>query len=187
MIKNNVAIILKEINAVLKNVDEYQVDLAIKEILKARSIVLCGAGRMGLMTRAFAMRLGHLGLKAYFLGDSTVPAIGKKDLLIVCSGSGETQTIYDMALIGKKCGSRILLVTSYIDHYKSRIAKIADTVVVINAPSKTKKIKGLVSIQPMTTLYEQCLLIFLDALVLLLMKKSGQSFEDMFCRHSKLE
>lgn len=186
-ISRNINLILKEIRQVLKTVDNEHVYLAVKEILDAGIIIVCGAGRMGLMAKAFAMRLGHLGLKAYTMGDSTVPSIGKKDLLIICSGSGETKTVYDIAFLAKQQKAKILLFSSYIDHYKSPMAKISDTVVVINAPSKARRLKGFNSIQPMTTLYEQSLLVFLDALVLILMQKLGKTQEDMWMEHSNLE
>lgn len=179
--------ILKEIDYVLSQVDEYHVELLIQEILKAKTIVLCGAGRVGMAAKGFAMRLGHLGLKAYMVGDATVPGIKKGDLLIACSGSGETQTIYDLVVRAKETHAKIALVSSYIDHNKSRMAKIADTVVVINAPSKVKKVDGFSSIQPMTTLNEQCLGIFFDAVVLMLMKRLHQTHDTMWERHSILE
>lgn len=179
--------ILKEIDYVLSQVDEYHVELLIQEIRKAKTIVLCGAGRVGMAAKGFAMRLGHLGLKAYMLGDATVPALKKGDLLIACSGSGETQTIYDLVVRSKESNARIALVSSYIDHNKSRMAKIADTVVVINAPSKTTKIEGFSSIQPMTTLNEQCLGIFFDSVVLMLMERLNETHETMWKRHSNLE
>lgn len=182
-----VQIILKEINFVLSQIDEYQVELLLKQILKAKTIVLCGAGRVGMAARGFAMRLGHLGLKAYMLGDSTVPALKKGDLFIVCSGSGETQTIYDLVIESKKSNAHVALISSYIDHNKSRMAKIADTVVVINAPSKIKMIEKFSSIQPMTTLNEQCLAIFFDAIVLRLMDELHETHDTMWARHSKLE
>ena len=178
-IHSKVKIILEELQYVLSQVDDEQVDLFIKEILKARTIVVCGAGRVGMAARGFAMRLGHLGLKAYMVGDSTVPSIGKKDLLIACSGSGETQTIFDLVVRAREADSRIALVSSYIDHNKSRMARIANTVLVINAPSKTKKISGFTSQQPMTTLNEQSIQIFFDSLVLMLMEKMGESHDTM--------
>lgn len=187
MIKKKITRILQEIQKVLELVDDEHVDLALKEIITAKKIVLCGAGRMGMVAKAFATRLGHLGLSTYTIGDSTVPKIGKKDLLIVCSGSGETQTIFDIALSAKQHRARILLFSSYIDHNKSRIAKIADKVVVINAPSKIKQLQGFTSVQPMTTLYEQSLFIFFDALVLLLMEKLHKTEKDLWDRHSILE
>lgn len=187
MIHRQIRTILKEIDFVLKGIDSYQVDLLMQEILRSKTIVLAGAGRVGMASRGFAMRLGHLGLKAYTVGDSTLPPIKKKDLLLICSGSGETQTIYDLAVIAKEHGARIALISSYIDHNKSKMAKIATIMLVINAPSKIKKVTGFSSVQPMTTLNEQCITIFFDALVLLLMEKLHENHASMWERHSNLE
>jgi 6-phospho-3-hexuloisomerase len=186
-IQDKVDLIMTELEYVLNEIDNYQVKLFIKDILKAKKIVVCGAGRVGMAARGFAMRLGHLGLTAYTVGDSTLPSIGKKDLLIACSGSGETQTIYDLVVRAKETGTRIALVSSYIDHNKSRMARLADTVLVINAPSKTKKISGFSSEQPMTTLNEQSLQLFFDAFVLLLMEEMDETHDTMWNRHSILE
>lgn len=186
MIKKNIKQILGEIDQILEEIDEYHVELIIKDIVKAKHIVVCGAGRMGLVSKAFAMRLGHLGKKAYTLGDSNTPRLGKGDLFLISSGSGETQTIYDLTLIAKESGAKIAIVTTYIDHNKSRMAKISDTVVIINAPTKLHK-NTYKSIQPMTTLNEQCLQIFFDALVLLLMKKLTLTEKDLWKKHTNLE
>jgi D-arabinose 5-phosphate isomerase GutQ len=67
------------------------------------------------------------------------------------------------------------------------MGKIADSIVQIKAPSKTKSIEGFASIQPMTTLNEQCLGIFFDALVLDLMEKMKETHDTMWARHSNLE
>lgn len=188
MIRKNIDLILGEIRQVLSSVDEEQTEKLTEAILKAvlrgRKIVVCGAGRVGMAMRAFGMRLGHLGFQAFTLGDSVVPSVSKGDLFLVSSGSGETQTIYDMLEIAKKNGARIALVTGNPD---SRMGKLADTVVQIKAPSKTKAVEGLISSQPMTTLNEQCLGIFFDAVVLELMEKTDQTHDDMWARHSNLE
>lgn len=184
MIKQNIESILGEIRMVFESIDENQVSGLRDEILKANKIVVCGAGRVGMAIRGFGMRLGHLGLNAFTLGDSVVPGIGKGDLLLVASGSGETQTIYDLVEIGKKNGARVGLVTG---NPESRMGKLADVLVQITAPSKTKAVAGLVSIQPMTTLNEQSLGIFFDALVLDLMEKMGETHDTMWARHSNLE
>jgi 6-phospho-3-hexuloisomerase len=186
-IKTNLKTILKEIETVLQETNDYHVDLVIHDILKAKTIILVGAGRVGFAAKGFAMRLGHMGLRSYFYGDTTLPSIKKGDLLIACSGSGETQTVYDIAEIAKRNGARVLAVSSYIEHNKSRMTKLADTVMVINAPNKEKKIKGFRSVQPMTTLNEQCMAIFFDALVLLLMERLKESHDTMLRRHSNLE
>lgn len=186
MIKKRIKQILNEIDQILEEIDQFHIDLIVKDISKAKHIVVCGAGRMGLVSKGFAMRLSHLGKKAYALGDSNIPRLGRGDLLIICSGSGETQTIYDLAVIARENASRIAIVTTYIDHNKSRMAKLADTVVVINAPTKFAK-KTKKSIQPMTTLNEQCLQIFFDALVLVLMNKLKKSEKSLWEKHTNLE
>ncbi|MFZ3069234.1 MAG: 6-phospho-3-hexuloisomerase [Microgenomates group bacterium] len=184
MISSYIKRILREIDTVLDSLNNKEIKQLVASILKADKIVLCGAGRVGMATRGFGMRLGHLGLNAYTLGDSTVPSIGKGDLFIVSSGSGETQTIYDLVLIAKKNKAKVLLVTG---DPKSRIGKLADIIVQIKAPSKTKSVDGFSSIQPMTTLNEQCLGIFYDAVVLELMEKMKETHETMWKRHSNLE
>ncbi len=176
--------ILDEIRFVLNTVDENEADLLVDRIVSANRIVVHGAGRVGMAIRGFGMRLGHLGLNAHTLGDSTVPGIGENDLLLIASGSGETQTVFDIAALSKKNGSHLALVTGNRD---SRMAKIADTVVVMTAPSKTKAVDGFASIQPMTTLNEQCLGILFDTLVLMLMEKTKENHDTMWARHSNLE
>lgn len=184
MFKTKNELILNEIKQVLGKVNETEVQQFVHEILIANTIIVCGAGRVGMAIRGFGMRLAHLGLKAFTLGDSVVPSIGEGDILVVASGSGETQTIFDLVAIAKKNNSKVIAVTGNPD---SRIGKLADNIVQLIAPSKTKKINGLVSIQPMTTLNEQSLGIFFDTVVLLLMEKMGESHDTMWARHSNLE
>jgi 6-phospho-3-hexuloisomerase len=183
-INSHISTILGEIGSVLKSVDQKQVDQLISLILDTDKIIVCGAGRVGMAIRGFGMRLGHLGLKTWTYGDSTVPAIADGDLLLVASGSGETQTIYDLVEIGKKNGTCIGLITS---NPGSRMGKLADQIVVLKTPSKAKQVGGFTSVQPMTTLNEQCLGVFFDALVLMLMEKMKETHYTMWARHSNLE
>ena len=176
--------VLAEISWVLGKVNQQEVDEFLREIQYANTIVACGAGRVGMAVRGFAMRLAHLGKRVHMLGDATVPALGKGDLLIVASGSGETQTIYDLVEIAHKNGARIALVTGNPD---SRMGKLADAIILLPAPSKTKQVEGFTSIQPMTTLNEQCLGILFDCLVLMLMEQMHETHDTMWARHSNLE
>ena len=182
--KNKLQQILQEINLVLDKVDENEITNLIIDIVNAKKIVVCGAGRVGMAIRGFGMRLAHLGLNAYTLGDSNVPSINNQDLLIVASGSGETQTIFDLVEIAHKNKSKIALITGNLN---SRMAKIANTIVKIQSPSKVKEVDNFKSIQPMTTLNEQCLSIFFDWVVLLLMEKMQETHDTMWARHSNLE
>jgi 6-phospho-3-hexuloisomerase len=183
-IRSNFKIIKSEIESVFDKIVEREAVGLIAAILKARRIVCCGAGRVGMATKAFSMRLKHLGFESYFLGDSNVPSIGRRDLLVVSSGSGETQTIYDVVKIAKDYCTRTALITG---NPESRMGKIADIIVQIKAPSKIDLPDKFKSRQPMATLNEQCLWIFFDALVLEIMKKKKISEKSMHARHSILE
>lgn len=184
MIKKNIQKIFEELNFVLPNVDQWQCNELIGKILSSKRIVWVWAWKVGMTLRAFIMRLWHLWLQAWFLWDSTVPWIGEWDLLLVASWSGETQTIYDLVEIGKKNKCTIALITG---NPESRMWKLADTIVKIQAPSKTKAVEWFTSIQPMTTLNEQCLWLFFDALVLEIMAKTWETHDTMWARHSNLE
>ncbi len=58
-------------------------------------------GRSGLAAKAFAMRLMHLGISSYVVGETISPAIYDDDCIIAISGSGETNTIVSAARIAK--------------------------------------------------------------------------------------
>ena len=119
---------IEEIAFVQSQVDETEVQRFIQAILQARRIVLFGAGRMGLVTRAFAMRLKQLGFEAYVLGETTTPSVGPQDLLVVNSSSGETRTVLEVARIGKNRGAKLAAVTCVP---KASIGRLADIVVTL--------------------------------------------------------
>ena len=176
--------VLSEIRSVLGTINEDSVRRFVDAILEANRIVVYGAGRMGMMSAAFGMRLAHLGFQSHVLREPTTPAIGKGDILILSSGSGETQSVYDVAVLGKKAGVRLALITARPD---SRIARLADLIVQFSAPTKLETAVEQSSIQPMATLAEQSLLIFLDIVVLMLMRATHQTSEDLWKRHCNLE
>lgn len=155
------------------------------EILKAKHIFVAGAGRSGMMARCFAMRLMHMGMKAYMVGEVVTPSMQEGDLLIITSGSGTTGSLVKMAEKAKVLNGRVGLITIYPE---STIGKMADVVVQINAPTSKSKIDtGVTSIQPMGSLFEQSLLICLDFIIRILMDKTGITGEEMFKRHANLE
>ena len=78
-----------ELAQVFDKIDDSQVETFIEAIGNAKRIIMIGVGREGLATRAFTMRLMHMGLDAHWIWDHTSPSIGQGDLLIATSGSGE--------------------------------------------------------------------------------------------------
>ncbi|MGI6071080.1 MAG: 6-phospho-3-hexuloisomerase [Blautia sp.] len=175
----------KEVMETLKKIADTQIAELTGEILRADRVFVAGAGRSGMMARCFVMRLMHLGLKAYMVGEVVTPAFASGDLLLITSGSGSTGSLVQMAKKARKIGGRIALVTVYPD---SEIGQMADTTVQIDAP--TKKInedRKNRPLQPMGNLFEQCLLICLDYVGMCLMEKLGMEEEEMFSRHANLE
>lgn len=177
--------IIKELERTLVQMSDEQAENLTDVILKSKKIFVAGAGRSGFMGRAFAMRLMHMGFDAYVVGETVTPNIEKDDLLLIGSGSGETGSLVSMANKAKKIGASLALVTIFP---QSSIGKIADIVIKVPAPTpKVESDSGFKSIQPMGSLFEQSLLLFLDTIILRLMEKQGNDSNTMFTRHANLE
>lgn len=182
-VQDNIKNILIELRDALSNISLNQVDCFIKEIRASNKIITYGVGRMGYITRCFSMRLSHLGMSSYFLLDSNVPAIGGGDLLIISSGSGETQTVYNVALLAKQHGARLALVTCRPD---SRIGGISNLIIELRSISSFIH-DCAESKQPLKSLTEQSLLILFDAVIMQIMNINRITNKDLQCRHSNLE
>jgi 6-phospho-3-hexuloisomerase len=177
--------ILNELTQTLQAISSEDAAAFQEIILAASRIFVAGKGRSGFQMRGFAMRLMHLELTTHFLDDVVTPAIRDNDLLVIGSGSGRTASLLQYAIRAKELGATLVLLT--IDT-ASPIAELADCVVHIKASTpKLEKSEPGRSIQPMGTLFEQALGIFLDAIALQLMQRLGRSESAMFERHANLE
>lgn len=177
--------VIGELERTLAAVSPQDAERLVELIQGARRVFVAGAGRSGLAMKAFAMRLMHLGLGAYVAGETVTPAMTKDDLLLIGSGSGETESLVAMAAKAQRLGGRLALVTIVAD---SRIGRLAEVVVGIPAPSpKARADHGATSIQPMGSLFEQSLLVFLDVVILRLMERMQLDSAAMFERHANLE
>jgi 6-phospho-3-hexuloisomerase len=181
--------ITAEIGEAASRIDAEKAELFLDKIVQAERIFCAGAGRSGLMIRAFAMRLMHMGFPVHIVGDTITPAVHKGDLLIIGSGSGETESLVAKARKARRLGADCALVSIF---ESSSIAAHADLVVTIPAP--TGKVDrepgsgpGAVSIQPKGNLFEQTMLVFFEAVVILLMKKMNIAADELMVRHANLE
>lgn len=177
--------ILAELQTTLPRVSAELSDRLISAILEADKIFVSGAGRSGLVLKAFAMRLMHLGFQVHVVGETTTPSITPNDLLLIGSGSGTTSTLVVIANEARRSGAKVALITSRTE---SPIGQVAD--IVLTIPVSTPKVANPIypqSIQPMGSLFEQAMLLTLDALVLILMAKTKLDSGSMFMRHANLE
>src|SRR3989339_61953 len=183
-IKATIQIILDEIHSVLEKIDEKAYGEFISSILAAKNVFVTGQGRSGMVSRTFAMRLTHIGLNAYCVGDATTPNIDKGDLLVACSSSGSTHITRYIAGLAKKSQAAIVAVTSHKD---SPLAGQADIIIELPVQEVSTNYKHSGSIQFRNTLFEQACLVYLDGVILSLVNKLNSSEKDMHKRHSNLE
>ena len=184
-----------KIRAIANSISDKDVDKFINEILDAKRVYVMGAGRSGLVAKAFAMRLMHLGMQAYVIGETITPALNTGDLMVVFSGSGRTKTVADIAETGKEIGAHICLITSNAD---SRIGRIADCIVIIEqfrddvkddaAEFEIRQMLGdHKSFAPLGTLFETASMIFADAVISRLMEITQTDENALKNRHANIE
>ncbi len=149
-------LILNEIKKTLNNINSKKTQCLLETITNSKSITILGTGRSGYIANSFQMRLKHLGIKK------------GKNLAIVLSGSGETKKTLTKLKSFKK---NIICLTM---NPKSSIAKKSNLIIEIKA--KTSK-------QPLRSLFEQSCLIYLDGVVMMLMKKLRIREKEMWRRH----
>jgi len=176
--------VLDELRKVFDKINGREVDDFATIILKAKRIFVVGAGREGLSSRAFAMRLMHLGKEVHWVWDDTTPNIEKGDLLIANSGSGEVVSVYNVAHLAKEAGASVITITA---NPEGRVANISEVVVHLPAEVWGPGKDTVPSIQPMGCLFEQSLLILHDLMILTLMEKMRITPSQMAKRHRNVE
>jgi 6-phospho-3-hexuloisomerase len=176
--------IIEELQRSISQLDEEETERMAELLLQSNKIFVAGAGRSGLMGRAFAMRLMHVGKEAYVVGETVTPGIEQGDVLVLGSGSGETKGLISMAEKAKGVGAEVIAVTIAPD---STVGRLASYVVKLPGATKDQDSGGYSTIQPMASLFEQTMLVFYDAVILRMMEKTGQTTKQMFGKHANLE
>lgn len=177
-------IVMKELKDVFGRMDDTDVRILLEQIKKSKRIFLLAAGREGLATKAFAMRLMHLGKQSYWIWDDTTPAIVHGDLLICACGSADVGHENYIAAMAKDNGATIALITPA---EQGHLIAIADFI--IKVPAAAYKASGdfVESKQLMGNLFEQSLFIFYDILIMMLREELHISKEEMVSRHRNVE
>lgn len=160
--------IIKEIDAVINDINDNKLLDLEKLILSSKKIYVSGAGRSGLMIRSLGMRLMHLGLNAYVIGEISTPALEKGDLIIFGSNSGETGSLRLMAESAKNLGANIALITS---NPESTIGKLADCIVDVPISAIEE------SVQPSGSTFEISMFLLCEGLFLELFNKVNKNNE----------
>ncbi|MGZ8225005.1 MAG: bifunctional 3-hexulose-6-phosphate synthase/6-phospho-3-hexuloisomerase [Methylococcaceae bacterium] len=173
-------IIINKINSILTETSDYHPVVLTRILDRANRIFVTGAGRSGLIAKFFAMRLMHSGYVVSVVGEIVTPSIKRGDLLIIISGSGETEQLIAFTKRAREVRADIVLISAKGD---STIGDMADSVLQIGVSEQYGKVEGM----PMGTVFELSTLFFLESFISHLIHEKGILEEEMRTRHANLE
>ncbi|MCK4367684.1 MAG: SIS domain-containing protein [Thermoplasmata archaeon] len=169
--------VAKKITEILANGDEKTIEEIIKLLLNSDKVFIYGAGRSGLIGKAFAIRLVQLGLKVFFIGETTTPIVEDTDVALIISNTGETMSAIQTANIIRRVGAKVIVMTS---RKTSKLAHAGNIVVTLNPELDDEA----VALAPLGTLFEDSTLVYLDGIVAYIMEKRNETESKMRGRHA---
>ena len=177
--------VLAELQKTMASIDAASLERRVDEILAADQVFFVGVGRVMLALQCVCKRLAHLGIKAHYVGEITEPAITKNDLLIVGSGSGGSLFPLGIAKKARK------IVDCKIVHIgsnpNSEMKDICDFMVRIPVRTKFYLEDEIDSCQPMTSLFEQSVLLLGDILAKMIIEDRHLDMKSLWQYHANLE
>jgi len=178
-------VVISELSAALSSIDEKQYKDFLSMLLRNNQKVLCvGVGRVLISLKAWVKRLVHLDIDINYVGSETEPPVGSDDLLIVASASGESIFPVAIAKKAKVLGADVAYIGCSPD---STIAQIADICMILKGRTKFSGEDDKVSVQPMSTLFEQQLYLLCDIIALDIMEMNNWDESHIKDKHANLE
>jgi 6-phospho 3-hexuloisomerase len=170
-----------KIKEILDRVPKGDIEKIKKFFFSSDRIFVYGAGRSGLVAKAFAIRLMHLGFQTFVIGETITAPVQRGDLVIIVSGSGETIPAVMTAEIAQNIGAKVVSVTG---KKKSDIAKFADITLYISSSCYDIERKKYA---PLGTLFEASVWIIFDGIIADLLNSKNETEIDMRKRHATLQ
>lgn len=184
MYQDNIELVIKEITNALESVSDSDIEWLINEILNADKVFLTGVGRVLLSLQAIAKRLTHLGINAHCVGDITEPAVTEKSLLIVGSGSGCSVVPVVIAKKAKEFNAKVVHIGS---NPRGDVASYTDKMIRMPVQTRLYLNDEIKSSQPMTSLFEQSLLILGDIIAMEIIERKKLDLDKLWMWHANLE
>lgn len=177
--------VIAELEKTLNSIDPGSLEMLTDAILAADQVFFIGVGRVLLSLQSVCKRLAHLGIRTHYVGEITEPAITKNDLLIVGSGSGASLFPLNIAKKARKTvDCKIVHIGS---NPNSEMKDICDFMVRIPVRTKFYLEDEIDSCQPMTSLFEQTLLLLGDILAKMIIERQGLDMKGLWQYHANLE
>ena len=178
--QENQRLIVSKISKILDATNDTYAEEITSMFDGAKRIFISGAGRSKLVGNFLGMRLMHSGYDVSMVGEIVTPSIRRGDLLIIISGSGETEQLIAFTNKAKSVGAKIVLICS---KSQSTIGDMADGVFQIGDDNSYSTVKGM----PMGTVFELSTLCFLESVVSHLIWEKEIPEEKMRERHANME
>ncbi len=167
----------EKVTSALERLDPHSIVLAAEILLRAPQIFVYGAGRSGIIGRAFAMRLVQAGFRAYVIGESVTPIVSRGDAVFILSGQGESFSSIQTANIVRREGAELIVVTS---RSGSKIAHTATLLLAVEFAEDPERRR----FAPLGTLFESASLRLTDGLIAELIRARGETEDSMRRRHA---
>jgi 6-phospho-3-hexuloisomerase len=167
----------ERVTEALTRVDPAAIARAVEILGSAPQVFVYGAGRSGIIGRAFAMRLVQTGLRAYVIGESVTPIVRPGDAVFIVSGQGESYSSIQTANIVRREGALLIVLTSRGGSKLAHAATVLITVDLADDPDRA-------GYAPLGTLFESASLRLTDGIVAELMARRGETEASMRGRHA---
>ena len=180
------SLVAAEIAQLLPALPWDDLDELVEILCDAGRVYLYAVGRTAGVVRMFAIRAVQIGLDVRLVGDATTTAITADDVLLVASGSGETETV--LTIVDQAVAMRVP-VWALTAEPDAPLASRAGRVILLPGVAKSAASHGQArsSLQPPGSLFEQMLLVFLEEAVLRLMQHRGVEADYLMTTHANLE
>ena len=185
LIMNNIEANINHLDKNFKYTQKF-INLVHDGLINKRRFFLLASGRSAFILQCFATRLVHLGAEVHIVTNlASMPALRKKDILIVLSGSGTTSIV--VSLLNNYVNSikpyGIITITS---HPETVIGRLGDITIKLKGRTKRDKAVGDTAVlAPEGTMFEIAAFAYLDAVIAELAIKMGKTNVDMLEKHSQ--
>ena len=165
-----------ELSRIVEALDPVALDEVVHTIARASRVFFTGVGRSGLVARAIAMRLMHVGIPTFAVGEIATPGIEAGDLLVAVTSSGRG-SVLQQARTANEIGADVLVVTAAPE---SGIVELASIALIL--PARTE----VPTQQHAGSLFEQAALVVGDALLHSVQQRLRVPSAELDRRHANL-
>ncbi|MHA2129689.1 MAG: SIS domain-containing protein [Promethearchaeota archaeon] len=185
LIMNNIKANIDHLDKNFKYTQKF-IDLVHDGLITKRRFFLLASGRSAFILQCFATRLVHLGAEVHIVTNlASMPALRKKDILIVLSGSGTTRIVVSLLnnYVNTVKPYGIVTITS---HPETVIGRLGDITIKLKGRTKRDKAVGDTAVlAPEGTMFEIAAFSYLDAIIAELAMKMGKTNEELLKKHSQ--